>query len=300
MRAIVKEKDGIFFREIPIPSIGPADVLIKVAIVAYCRTDGYVAQNKIKTKTPLVLGHEFSGVVENIGNKVVNFKKGDRVAIMPILPDANGKFLGPMFGVDRDGAFAEYVSVPEIAVHHIPDSMTFVQAAYLEPIAASAAILNVPLEKGQRGFLLGKNRIADLTRRILDLYGYGSLDLISVEEMKALPNDSYDFVIETIATTETMTELVRVIKPGGIIVLKSRQYLPVEINVKKIVEKELKLLGAQYGDFKKGIEMIVDKNLKIDDIFEVRDLEEACDIFKGDPRQHEDKKFFFNTHLCAE
>lgn len=154
MKAILKEKDGIFFRDIPIPSIGPTDVLIRVAVVAYCRTDSYVAQNKIKTKTPLILGHEFSGVIEKVGDKVTKFKKEDRVAIMPILPDANGRFLGPMLGVDRDGAFAEYVSVPEVAVYHIPVAVSFVEAAYLEPIAASTAILKISLRRGRKGFFL--------------------------------------------------------------------------------------------------------------------------------------------------
>src|SRR3989338_2726523 len=98
MRAIVKENEGVFLRDIPTPAIDPTDVLIRVAVVAYCRTDGYVAQDKIKTKIPLVLGHEFSGVVEKVGDKVIKFKMGDRVAIMPILPDANGRFLGPMLG----------------------------------------------------------------------------------------------------------------------------------------------------------------------------------------------------------
>src|SRR3989304_2583925 len=117
MKAIVKEKNGVFMRDIPVPEIGATEVLVRVAVVAYCRTDGYVAGDRIKTKTPLILGHEFSGVIEKVGGGVSKFKKDDRVAVMPILPDAHGRYLGPMLGVDRDGAFAEYISVPEIAVY---------------------------------------------------------------------------------------------------------------------------------------------------------------------------------------
>lgn len=300
MRAIVKEKDGVFIRDIPVPPIGPKEVLIRVAYVAYCRTDGYVARDQIKTKTPLVLGHEFSGVIERVGDDVSKFKKDDRVAVMPILPDAEGKYLGPMFGVDIDGAFADYVAVPEIAVYHIPDTVKFMEAAYLEPIAASSAILKIDFEREKMGFILGDNRIANLTKRILDFYNYNSPDIISVDKAKTLTDNSYDFAIETIATTETMSLLTRVVKPGGTIILKSRQFQPVEINVKKIVEKELKFIGLQYGDFQKGIELLAGGLLKVNDMFEVRDLPDALGVLTGEWEKFEDKKFFFNTHLCAE
>jgi threonine dehydrogenase-like Zn-dependent dehydrogenase len=300
MKAIIKQSDGVFLKEVPIPGIIATDVLIRVAIVAYCRTDGYVAQDKIKTKTPLILGHEFSGIIESVGEEVIKFKKDDRVAIMPVLPDEKGYYLGPMLGVDRDGAFAEYVSVPEVAVYKIPDSMSFVEAAYLEPVAASLAILKMPLEKNQKGFILGKNRISNLTKRILDLYGFNSIDIVPIEKMQNVTDDSYDFAIETIATAATLAQLVRVVRPGGAIILKSRQYVPVEINVKKIVQKDLRLLGTQYGDFQKGLDLLASGQLKVNDMFETLDLEDAVDVLKGEPNRYEDKKLFFNTHLCAE
>ncbi len=300
MKAIVKEKDGVFLRDISVPTIGPKDVLIKVAIVAYCRTDGYVARDEIKTKTPLTLGHEFSGMIEKTGSDVTKFQIGDRVAIMPILPDQDGRYLGPMLGMDLDGAFAEYVSVPEIAVYHIPDTMSFIDAAYLEPVAASLAVLNVPLQKEARGFIVGKNRIANLTKRIFESDGFQHIDILSLDEIKNLPDDSYDFAVETIAKTPVMSELVRLIKPGGTIVLKSRQYAPVEINVKDIVKKDLKLIGTQYGDFQKGMDLINQGQLKVDDFFEALDFDQAINYFQHEESLSEERKPFFNTHLCAE
>jgi threonine dehydrogenase-like Zn-dependent dehydrogenase len=300
MKAIIKEKEGVFLRDIPIPKIGNSEVLIKVAVVAYCRTDGYVAQDKIKTEVPLILGHEFSGVIEDIGSSVSKFKTGDRVAVMPILKDTDGYYTGKMLGVDLNGAFAEYVAVPEDSLYHIPEGMSFVHAAYLEPVAASLSIVNVPSIRKGRGFILGKNRIANLTKRIAELEGLGSIDIIPLEKLKSISDNEYDFCVETIATTDTLSDFTRIIKPGGTIVLKSRQYSPVEINVKKIVQKDLKLIGTQYGDFQMGMDLVSSGKLKVDDFFEVLEFEAAVQVLISDSSLYEEKKLFFNTRLCAE
>src|SRR3989338_11047735 len=112
MKAIIKDKKGLFLRQVPTPVPAATEILIKVIIAGYCRTDAYVTQGKIKTKMPMIPGHKFSGIVERVGKKVKRFKKGDRVAVMPILPDREGYYSGSMIGVDIDGAFAEYVVVP--------------------------------------------------------------------------------------------------------------------------------------------------------------------------------------------
>lgn len=301
MKAIIKERRGVFLRDIPIPKPGVFDVLIKVVIAAYCRTDGYVAQNKIKTKVPLVLGHEFSGIIEKVGKKVQRLKKGDRVAIMPILPNKDGHYLGPMLGMDVGGAFAEYVVVPERAVYKIPDKLSFIEAAYLEPVTSSLAVLKAPINKKQRGFILGQNRIAKLTQRILDIYGFKSIKMIAPDKLKNIPSNSYDFAIETLVTTKTMSELNRIIKPGGIIILKSRQFSPVEISIGKIVQKDMKLFGTYYGDFQKSIDLLVSKKLKVSDIFgPALGLQEAVKILKGKIDGYEEKKIFFQVNSCAE
>ncbi len=302
MKAIIKQKNGVCLKDIPTPTPGPSDVLVKVAVVGYCRTDGYVAQNKIKSKKlPLVLGHEFSGTIEAFGKKVKNFKKGDRVAIMPIIKDSHGHYSGPMLGVEHDGAFAEYVITPAASVHTIPVSMSFQEAAYLEPVTASLAVLKAPIKKDQRGLILGNNRIAILTQRILTIHGFRKTKRVSLDALQGVRTNFYDYAIETLITTDVLIELIRVVKPGGLIILKSRQYMPVELSIASLVRKDIRLFGTYYGSFEESIRLLARKKLKVDDIFgRTASLYEALDILKGPLDAFEEKKMFFDPSLCAE
>jgi len=298
MKAIVKDKNGLTLKDVPIPKIGDFDVLIKVKIAGYCRTDGYIAQNKIKAKLPLILGHEFSGLVEKIGKKVRGLKRGNRVAVMPIIPDRQGYFSGAMIGLDIHGAFAEYVSVPAITAHKIPDSLTFKEAAYLEPVAASLAVLKAPIRKKETGVILGKNRIAKLTLKILSIHGFNSMKLISETDLARVSASSYDFAIETLVNTNNFSQLVRIVRPGGIIILKSRRYDHIGISVGDIVKKNMKIFGTYYGSFGESIKLLKNNKLYVKDIFgKVVGLKDGLKILKGKLDDYEDKKIFFDPTL---
>src|SRR5579875_993332 len=128
MRALVKAKaaPGMEMREVPVPSIGPDDVLIAVETASVCGTDLHIfqwdpwAQNRIKP--PYVPGHEFSGTVAAVGERVTNVRPGDfvsaemHVACGHCLQCKTGQAHVCQFvkilGVDADGAFADYVRIP--------------------------------------------------------------------------------------------------------------------------------------------------------------------------------------------
>src|SRR5579883_479631 len=128
MRALVKEEAGVHLKEVAIPIGGTNDVLIRVAFAGVCRTDLYVAEGRLNTPTPLILGHEFSGIVEQAPSGLP-FAPGDPVAIIPQIRCGDcalctsGESSDPprclrpqMLGVQRNGAFADYVAVPAWAV----------------------------------------------------------------------------------------------------------------------------------------------------------------------------------------
>lgn len=128
MRALVKSytKKGIWLEDVPIPEIGASDVLIKVEKTAICGTDIHIynwdkwAQENIKT--PTVIGHEFSGSIFKLGSGITHLKIGDIVSAEGHIVCnrcrnclGSRKHLCPNtvgIGVNRDGAFAEYISVP--------------------------------------------------------------------------------------------------------------------------------------------------------------------------------------------
>lgn len=296
MKAIVKTSRGVAIREVPIPEPKAGEVLIKVALAGLCRTDAYAARRGIKVKDGTILGHEFSGTVERLGHVVRGLKRGDRVAVMPIVPDKGGRYVGPMMGVNSHGAFAEYARVPAQLVYKVPRSMEFRKAAYAEPVAASLAVLRAPIRPGQRGIIIGADRIATLTRRIMRLRGFRSVRVVTPRRVRAVPADSCDFAIETVADAGTIAEMVRIVKPEGVIVLKSRQYVPAALIVAAVVKKDLTLRGTYYGSFKEAIALLAGGKLKVDDILgSVFSLEEGVRILKRSGREHTHRKIFFSA-----
>ncbi|MDP3985509.1 MAG: alcohol dehydrogenase catalytic domain-containing protein, partial [bacterium] len=112
MKAIVKTRTSVAVRTVPVPRISAGDVLIKVAMAGLCRTDTYAARGTLKVKEGTILGHEFSGTIEQVGRSVRKLKRGDRVAVMPIVSNKQGDYVGPMVGVNTHGAYAEFIRVP--------------------------------------------------------------------------------------------------------------------------------------------------------------------------------------------
>src|SRR5438105_15290341 len=129
MKAAVKSKPApksTEIRTVPIPSPGPTEVLIRVKVASICGTDVHIydwdAWAQARIKVPLVQGHEFSGYVEKVGSDVKGFKRGDYVSAEGHIADGTCYMCRTgnahvcksvsIVGIDRDGAFAEYLKVP--------------------------------------------------------------------------------------------------------------------------------------------------------------------------------------------
>ena len=149
MKAIVKQRSevGMVLVEKDVPSISDDDILIKVKKTAICGTDLHIWNwdkwASATIKPPMTVGHEFMGEVFEIGVNVKNFKVGDRVSAEAHITGSNSRnskagkaHLDPdtiNIGVDRDGAFAEYVSVPAKNVVHLPDEISDEIGSILDP-----------------------------------------------------------------------------------------------------------------------------------------------------------------------
>ena len=123
------------------------------------------------------LGHEFSGVVEEVGTQVKNLRKGDRVTVEPIFRNPESSFVASghynlseplgFVGLTANGGFAKYVVVEDYMVHKIPDNMTFEQGAIVEPAAVAAyAIQRSGMKLGDTVFIVGAGPIGLLTVQV--------------------------------------------------------------------------------------------------------------------------------------
>ena len=150
MKALVKHspKEGIWMEDVPYPKCGPGEVRIRITHTAICGTDKHIfewdewAQNNLKL--PLIVGHEFCGIIDEVGSHVTHYKVGDRVSGEGHITCGNcrncragKKHLCPEtigVGVHRDGAFAEYLVIPESNVWPLHEDIPSEIAAFFDPL----------------------------------------------------------------------------------------------------------------------------------------------------------------------
>ena len=241
MRALVKPINAPpELRDIQPPAPAPG-VRIRPSRVGLCRTDLHVADGRIPISAPIILSHEFSGIVASNGG---HFHPGDRVAVNPLY---GNRFMGMHF----DGALCDEIIVPEKQVYRLPDSLGLREAAYLEPVAASMAVLKASIAPEQRGAVFGKNRIAALTSIVLQTAGFKEIETLR-EEVEGY----YDYIIETELSDEVVPRLIRALKPGGLLVIKSRRYVPVAFPIHLMVAREVRIESVQYVPFQEALDWL--------------------------------------------
>ena len=154
MKALIKKEaaQGLWFEDVPVPQIGINDVLVKIQKTSICGTDVHIYNwDKWSQKTikpPMIIGHEFVGIVEKIGDNVTDFKTGDLVSgeghvvcgrcrnclagRRHLCNDPSG------IGVNRDGAFAEYLSIPVTNVWYCDTSIPVEVLSCFDPLGNAA------------------------------------------------------------------------------------------------------------------------------------------------------------------
>ncbi|MCA9040818.1 MAG: alcohol dehydrogenase catalytic domain-containing protein [Planctomycetaceae bacterium] len=260
-----------------LPSLRPGQVLVNVRACGLCRTDLYAIEGRIRTwHRRFIPGHEFSGVVTEVGPKVSDIAEGMRVVVNPIIPcglcpvcEADEAHLCPEFrqmGVDLNGAFCEQVIVSAEQLYPIPDSLSFEEAAFAEPIAAALGVMNAKIELDARGAVMGTSRIARLTWRVLKACGFSQVCLLDNRQAEQLEAPGFDFVVETDMSTEIFNQMVRLIRPGGRIVLKSRQYQSFEITLRQIIPFQPVIHVVNYGPFQSAVDLLTSMELEVSDL----------------------------------
>ena len=303
MKALVKNGSSLAIASKVLPCVfADDDVIIRVAVAGICRTDVFAAEGRIKTIDPVILGHEFSGLVEKVGDGV-HLKQGDRITVMPVMPCGVCKWclIGQdvlcqhttMRGIDQDGCFGEFIRVPAKSVYRLPETMPFRYGAYIEPVAAAMSVLRAGLSAGERGVVYGNNRFGQLISRILYAKGFNDITLHDPSGTEKLEEGAFDFAVETIASTETMDALMAAVRPQGKIVIKSRRPEAVGIHFAEAVKKEITFSAVNYATFPEAIELIISGKLPLDDLLgDVYPLTDFFAVFERS-KTHEERKTFF-------
>jgi len=199
MKAVVKysaDAGATELRDVPVPEIGPDDVLVEVAFIGVCGTDPHMHHNRIsfKMNVPIILGHEFSGTIIKVGEEVKGFEIAQRVTA-----ETHADYCGKCalcrtnnyhicsqrkgYGFHVDGAFAKYVKVPTRIIHKLPKQVSLRQACLTEPlcVAYKAVIDNSAVRPGDTVVVIGPGPIGLLSIRMAKLAGASRIVAIGTD-----------------------------------------------------------------------------------------------------------------------
>lgn len=301
MKAVVFDNGLKLDKNYPMPAQKDGEALIKVDTIGICNTDYEITKGYMGYKG--VLGHEFTGVVEKAQNKDLI---GKRVVGEINCGCGNCEwcaqglerhcFNRSTLGIwQREGCFAEYVSLPEKNLLVIPDNVTDNEAVFVEPLAAALEILEqVHIPPFKKVIVLGDGKLGLIIALALNAAGL-DITLVGKHEEKLklakeqgvktkLLNDLkiekvYDFVVEATGSITGFETSLALTKPRGTLILKSTIAASKEFNLAPIVIDEITVLGSRCGQFAPALRMLeqkrIDVNPLISDIYDIDDSIEA-------------------------
>ncbi|HFE46178.1 MAG TPA: L-threonine 3-dehydrogenase [Nannocystis exedens] len=289
--------------------------MLRVLLAGLCRTDCYVAEGHLGPRGGgRILGHEIAAEVVACGSAVAVEVLGSQVSVDPRIrcgecagcvetdPCTTGMrgmtgtttCLQPRFlGVDLDGGFAEFVRVPVSSLVRVALGIDLRAVAYVEPIAATLAILGAGIRPEERGLVVGQGRIAALAAEILVIHGFESVVHVDPTKSPQLAPGAFDFAVENGVDAKGMASIIGALRRGGRIVIKSRRLDPLMIDPIEFVPKELELVAAYYGSFVEAASLVASEKIDLQPLWsEPRALEEFAAVF-AQARWGEGQKLFF-------
>lgn len=275
------EKFSVELREIPRATINDDEVLLEVQAVGVCGSDLHMwtAQQSWPMKYPVVLGHEFCGVIREVGCNVTGWSEGDRVVSeTAAVVDANspltreGRYnLDPNrrgYGAVIDGAMRRFVPVPQRILHRMPAGLTFEQAALTEPccVAFNAVVSNAHIRPGDRIVVLGPGPIGVLCGAVARLCG-AEVAIVGLENDRArldvagqygcepIVGDATDWarevdglgadgVVDATGVSVALSSALDLVRPGGWISKVGWGPQPIGFSLDRLVQKNVKLQGS--------------------------------------------------------
>ncbi|HNN13977.1 MAG TPA: zinc-binding dehydrogenase [Anaerolineales bacterium] len=270
-------------QDIPVPEIGPKDVLVKVKAAGICHSDAHYRAGISPVKpVPLTLGHEVAGVIEKIGSDVTHLRVGDRVCLHYNLScgdcqycvTGNDQFCEKvlMIGHYTNGGYAEYIAVPARNAIPLPDEIPFEQGATLMCASATAfhALRKSRIQAGDRVAIFGAGGLGQSAVQLAKAFGalevfavdinpekmdlaarYGAIPINAKEtdpvtEIKKHTNGKgVDVAIEMIGLAQTMKQAVQAAGVLARVVIVGLSNQPLEIRTyTELLGREVEVIGS--------------------------------------------------------
>ncbi len=285
--------------DLPTPEVGPDDLLVQVKACGICGSDIHGWDGSSGRRIPpLVMGHEAAGIVSQVGENVTAFRAGDRVTFDSTVSCGrcgscrrgsinlceNRQVLGVSCNeFRRQGAFAEYVVVPQNISYKLPDDLPFEYAALIEAVSIAVHAANrTPVRLGDTAVVVGSGMIGLLVVQAIRLRGCAQVIAVDLEDSKleiakSLGADAgfnpkscdvvaevkrltggkgADVALEVVGATPTVKMAIECARRGGAITLVGNLAPNVELPLQAVVTRELSVFGscASNGEYPECIE----------------------------------------------
>jgi L-iditol 2-dehydrogenase len=302
MKALVlKDYRRLSIEEVPTPTLGPGDVLVRVRACGICGSDVHGFDGSTgRRRPPIIMGHEAAGEVAETGMAVTGWKTGDRVTMDSTIScglcwhcrrgESNLCDERRVLGVScedyrRDGAFAEFVAVPERILHRLPDGLAFEPSAMVEAVSVAVhAVRNARLEKGSSVAVVGSGMIGLLVIQVLKNAGCRPVIAIDLDDSRlelarrlgataginsgSVPpaaavrqltgGRGADAVFEVVGLSSTFGTALECVRKAGRVILVGNLHANVEMPLQAVVTREISLVGscASAGEYPESLELI--------------------------------------------
>ena len=294
--------------DFPAPEPGPGEVLVRVEACGICGSDvhGYDGSSGRRIP-PIVMGHEAAGTVAALGQGVEGYAVGDRVTFDSTVycgecawcqrGDVNLCDNRQVVGVScgdyrRHGAFAEYVAVPQRILYHLPDNLSFAEAAMLEAVSVALhAVRLAQVKGGETALVIGAGMIGLLTLQAARALGCARVFVADVdasrldlareagaeevfdcsgaelvrEVLERTEGCGVDLAFEAVGRNETVNGAIDCTRKGGTVTLIGNIQPEITLPLQKVVTRQLRLQGscASAGEYPQAIELIAAGKIKV-------------------------------------
>lgn len=309
MKAVLIHRPSVLeIAEIPVPVCAADQVVVRTAFCGLCGTDLEILHGALPeghVRYPVVPGHEWTGVVEDVGSTVQNLRKGDRVSVEGYLPcghcsacqagEVNRCQAHEQIGMTHNGGLAEFVVAPAESCHIVPDQIGLDEALMVEPASTVVrGIERAKPEKRIRVAIIGCGTIGLVAARVIQLYepervlgidlfvGQASLarqagmDEFTVEQnpeilAKMSGQQGWDLVINCAQGLKPMMLALDIVRSGGCVVfiggVAASETLSIPANLIQMKDLHVEgIFGYTTASWKKTLELVASGRLKLGDL----------------------------------
>lgn len=312
--------------ELPTPDVGPDDLLVRVKACGICGSDVHGFDGSTGRRIPpVVMGHEAAGQVAAVGANVSAYKIGDRVTFDSTVScgkcffcthgDINLCDNRQVLGVScnefrRNGAFAEFVAVPQSIAYRIPETLAYEHAALIEAVSIGVHAVSISgIKLGDTAVIVGAGMIGLLTLQAARLAGCTrviavDLDDAKLEVAKQLGADEglnpktcdvparvaeltngrgADVAIECVGATSPIKTAIMSVRKGGTVTLVGNISPTVELPLQAVVTRQIRVQGscASNGEYPQCIDLLASGAIRVDPIISaLAPLEDGVEWFE--------------------